>query len=528
MKKILYFLNIVLLVLIYSCSSTKEYSRDNYNFAGYSEIDKGDTATLKWNIPESDEIYIQDMSKRFNSRDSLQVSPVLDKIYNFQVIKGKDTSELSWVVKVIDTVIKTGPDTEFMAEWLPSYTESEYLIGRLGKSVNANPKQIKVMNYDNNIKKNDNLTLNFILLDEFGNFIPDYFKNRKSIFINSQCKNNTLQYSSTSINENHNQNKELKINLNIENSYAAGDSEPVDKHINDFLSVMEAEDMIKINYFNQNSEMIVDYSHPLKASENLLIGNIPLPTGLNGMYKNTYKEMKTLPAGNNLFVLINFSPDNSSIVYNANDLINAAESRDLPVYIISIGYAVNTFNLKYITNKTGGRFYNIASGEIEHLSNILKEIYYSHKSYYSIDLNIKKSDVNNCSEITNIVYIEGDESLSDEFELITRDKAQYTDYQSVASFEYKQTSVSESFTDNIKELASVLAENPNAAIQLTGHSSIEGDEDYNKDISLKRAQEIRKLLLFYEADPSQIRVVSEGSSLPVLFYAAEAMAAVLQ
>lgn len=518
MKHIIYILNILLLMGIISCSSTKEYSRNSYNFAGYSEIEKGDTAKIKWNIPKSDFILIDNIDETFKKRDSISVSPESDIIYNFKVIQEKDTSELSWVVKVIDTVIKTGPDTEFMAEWLPSYTESDYLTGRLGKSVNAVPKQMKIMKFDNRINKKGNIKLNFILIDEFGNFIPDYFnKNQKSFFSNSSCENNSINLSTLTVNEKHNQNDNLNININIENSFAAGDFEPTDNYINDFLAVIENNDKVKINYFNQNNQRIVDYSTPQEASDELILGNIPLPSGLNGLYKNTYNSLRTSPSGNNMFVIINFSPDNSSVVYNANDLVSTALSRNIPVYIISCGYAVNTYNLKYITNRTGGKFYNIAPNEIDNISEILKEIYYSHKSYYSVELSIDYSDISNCKELYNISSIEGNESLNDEIKIIMRDKAQYTDYQSVAAFDYKQKNISDDFNETIKDLADVLIQNPNSAIQLTGHSSIEGDEEYNKKISLERAQEVRKLLLFYGVDPAQIRVKAEGSSLPVYF-----------
>lgn len=526
MKTIITFVFIILITLLISCSSTSEADKENYSFAGFSEISKGDTTKLKWNFPNGDKVDIDKFDKSFESNDSLMVFPDTTTLYNFKVISGNDTNNYSWQVKVIggEEYIQTGPEFDFKGEWLPSYTETDYLIGRLGKSVDANPVKLKIMKFKNQIKEDGFIEYRFTLIDEFGNFIPSYFeKNDTKLFLNALCGNDVLRFSSKTINEIHNENISLNLSVNVENSFAAGEFEPVSYQFSEFFKSLTKNDKVKLNYFNQKNTNIFDYTEPETATEIMNMTNLPLPKGLNGLYKNTYKEIKTISGNNNnIFIIINFSPDNSSVIYNANDLVKSALTKQIPIYIISVGYAINTYNLKYITDRTGGKYYNIHESKISELTDILKEIYYSHKSHYSLKFPINLSDVNNCTKFTGNISIENNERLASEFRVIQRERQQYTDYQALVSFEYKQTVISESYNENIKNLAEVLMQNPDMVIQLTGNSSIEGDNDYNMDISLKRAQEARKQLIFYGAKSNQIRVKAEGSNLPVYFLQQEA------
>ena len=53
-------------------------------------------------------------------------------------------------------------------------------------------------------------------------------------------------------------------------------------------------------------------------------------------------------------------------------------------------------------------------------------------------------------------------------------------------------------------------------ILLTGHTDSDGEEDYNMELGMKRAEEYKTHLMELGVDASQIDVVSKGESEPTV------------
>jgi outer membrane protein OmpA-like peptidoglycan-associated protein len=185
--------------------------------------------------------------------------------------------------------------------------------------------------------------------------------------------------------------------------------------------------------------------------------------------------------------------------------------------VIGIGDAIETYALRYLAQSSGGRFYHVRETDIMDIRDILREIFISCKAHYTISADIS-DDLIKCNETTaELSLTAGGKQLTDKYKVILSPGEEYANYQSVAAFNYKDTIIDESYEENLVALAQVLIDNPSSAVQLIGHSSIEGDSKYNYSLSLKRAQNVRKKLLDFGASPNQIRVRAEGSNVPIYY-----------
>jgi outer membrane protein OmpA-like peptidoglycan-associated protein len=92
----------------------------------------------------------------------------------------------------------------------------------------------------------------------------------------------------------------------------------------------------------------------------------------------------------------------------------------------------------------------------------------------------------------------------------------YSDYQVLASYSVGNTRLDEEFLPNINDLAKSLQSDKTLVVELIGNAgSIEGTDDDCNKIALKRAQNVRRYLIEAGADPTQIRVSSEGAARPL-------------
>jgi len=81
-------------------------------------------------------------------------------------------------------------------------------------------------------------------------------------------------------------------------------------------------------------------------------------------------------------------------------------------------------------------------------------------------------------------------------------------------FEYDSSELSDDDVEVIKHHGKYLALNSDAAMRLEGHTDERGTREYNIALADRRAQSIKKLLLFQGASSSQITIISYGEEKP--------------
>jgi len=368
----------------------------------------------------------------------------------------------------------------------------------------------------------DYYSIRAIPLDEFGNYLADYSSIDEDITWSLSKKCQSLE-NEVEIDEYFEQPFDDKTNLDIgiafDNSAASSQSFEVINYIKDFIQYLSPEDNIFFSTFNQNYLQMFALSPPEKALWELENLELADPIGLNALYKAAYKTTAKLGDGfydDRICILITYNSDNASIIYTANDIAKIAKESEIPVYIIGIGNAIESYSLKFICDASGGRFYHIMENELENLTKILTEIALSQKGFYEFSIPIE--DTPDCDEISSTLFFENyDTEVKEKAKLILKPKLQAVKYQALANFDYKEVFIRAEFEDVLNSLAFVMTNNPDYTIQLAGHSSAEGTNKENFDLSLQRAKNVRGYLISQGVSEHKVKVRGEGYHKPLYY-----------
>lgn len=512
---------LVISIAFLSCSTGKIQDEDNV-FDGFTEIERGDTTMLNWDFPNAENIYIAGYRRIFNAKDSLKVSPHVTTRYYFTITNDLDTLEYVWRVFINnDDKIQTGPSFMQDDDFVPSYVESKYVSGKL-KAEHSILKRTRITSAAINNNK-QYLNVHALITDEFGNFITAADKNSDYEFIYRLiCENDTSAFLKTnSIERNMPFSSGISMSVVLDNSLPASSFESLQYDLEQFARSFHNMDNYAISVFNHYDKEITPLSNKISAF-NINGVDLPQPSGLNAMYKSTVESLDKL--GNfttdnkKVLVLITFSSDNASIIFDRNDVAKRALKHNIPVYTIGIGDAVDSYSLRYISNFSGGNFYFLQENEINNVGNILNEILFSQRTYYDFTLPISDLATQNCETIKiELGTIHEIDTVFAAHSIRLKAAKHYFNYQAIASFDYKSASLSPDYYNHIKFLADMLVLHSDTKIELIGNSSIEGESQVSMNLALKRAQEVRRKLIEYGAPADNIRVRAEGSNNPIYY-----------
>lgn len=84
----------------------------------------------------------------------------------------------------------------------------------------------------------------------------------------------------------------------------------------------------------------------------------------------------------------------------------------------------------------------------------------------------------------------------------------------IVYFDFDSASVNSKYRAMLDAHAGYLAGDPNARIVVEGHGDERGSREYNVGLGERRAQAVRRFLLFQGASGSQIKLVSYGEERP--------------
>ncbi len=83
------------------------------------------------------------------------------------------------------------------------------------------------------------------------------------------------------------------------------------------------------------------------------------------------------------------------------------------------------------------------------------------------------------------------------------------------NFDFDKAEVRTDGIPVLKEAASILKENPDVRVAVNGHTDSMGPEDYNKTLSLRRAEAVKKFLVSEGISAARLEVNGFGESQPV-------------
>lgn len=86
--------------------------------------------------------------------------------------------------------------------------------------------------------------------------------------------------------------------------------------------------------------------------------------------------------------------------------------------------------------------------------------------------------------------------------------------QRVVYFDFDKSDIKPEFMAVIQAHAKYLADNPNARVTLEGHTDERGSREYNIALGNRRAQAVRRMLMFHGVADRQVATVSYGEEKP--------------
>jgi len=87
----------------------------------------------------------------------------------------------------------------------------------------------------------------------------------------------------------------------------------------------------------------------------------------------------------------------------------------------------------------------------------------------------------------------------------------------VIYFDFDSNNVGDDYIELVKHHGKYLSFNPGASIRLEGHADERGTREYNVALAERRAQAVKKIMLFEGAGDNQIAIISYGEEKPVAF-----------
>ncbi|PLX14474.1 MAG: hypothetical protein C0597_09990 [Marinilabiliales bacterium] len=139
------------------------------------------------------------------------------------------------------------------------------------------------------------------------------------------------------------------------------------------------------------------------------------------------------------------------------------------------------------------------------------------KDYVSAELaDLVKTQDSSINEVKDVPIIEVIDIKEKEFKI--------TEFQAIL-FEFSEEEVSEESLPSISLVAEYLIRNPRLIVELHGHTDNIGDADFNMELSLLRANNVKKILENYGVRSERIKAKGFGGTKPLISNANESMRA---
>ncbi|MFH1051409.1 MAG: OmpA family protein [bacterium] len=226
--------------------------------------------------------------------------------------------------------------------------------------------------------------------------------------------------------------------------------------------------------------------------------------GATALYFSSLEGLKNIVKSKKAKVAILFTDgrDNASFPYSADELVLKARQTNTKIFVIGYGSTLIDI-LSKIAKQTGGKAYFPDS--LSQLESIFSDIYKSLNVYYVITYKLIKPKINEHNVTVNLLF----PGLSD---VVNCNKDYFINPVPIneswcghfALFQKGSDVVDQSFYPLIKRLADYLVNNRDKKISIYGHTDSFGDSFDQKDLSLRRAYNVKNILMDYGVDIDQI------------------------
>jgi len=86
----------------------------------------------------------------------------------------------------------------------------------------------------------------------------------------------------------------------------------------------------------------------------------------------------------------------------------------------------------------------------------------------------------------------------------------------MVNFDLDSDVITPTATDKLNAVVKMMNSADQIVVEVAGHASSEGSDDYNQNLSKKRAAAVRDYLVSHGIDESRVTVTAHGSAIPLV------------
>jgi outer membrane protein OmpA-like peptidoglycan-associated protein/uncharacterized protein YegL len=407
--------------------------------------------------------------------------------------------------------------------------------------------QVDRSNYPQEVK------LKVLVSDTLGNFIkglapPSVSEQESKKFFLEIIEKTDLQtytikdFKVKEVNEIQSQPYDIALCLDYSGSMV-GTIQAMEQVIQKFINRKEANDRFSIIKFDDQlkkvSSMEIDENKLLQLKWNGLDdfgGSTALYAGIDEALESFVNQE---PNRQKILFVFTDGAENSSFqhfekrLFTASDVVKKARKMNVRVYPLGFGDGTNYEILQLVGWLTDGKAYQVLNtNEIDSVYSELPRIF---KNYYEIsyktpanapktisgrvDLKLKYNNQVRITQTSSIYQTHENFSLGEEEGYLPPQKKQSKNTivapQAVAFFDFDKYNLKLHYTKSIESIAQYLLKNPNAKIDILGHTDLVGTPEKNLDLSQKRAEEVAAYLIQKGITRDRMVIVPLGETKPI-------------
>ncbi len=507
--------------MVIACSGSKiQLNR----ISGYQEIYEGDSSIISWDFSNARYVKIAGDDKKFNARDSFVVQPYNSTRYDIIAFNESGDSLVQYVyivvkkgedpTKLSSVPIQRGPLISPDIETLQNTERSEYFSGMVKGSLDK-VSQMRIVRGKLD-KQNNDVELDFILLDEFGNFVKDItsFTSDVKVELSQGCGSRAYR-ENLDFPQNYQYKDKIFCYLLIDKGILLNGSNPMTM-IAEGVKFLGNDDGFSLAVFGNDLQTLIPIENFDKGYWDLQKITLKPDVELSAIYKSLYNLILSIPdSSNSMVILITNNSDNASVVYTPDDILEIATKKDINLNVIGVGNEFSFATFKGISEPTGGRTYHLLWNDFGKISDVLREIILSEKYVYKISGKNRLGE-ESCKEGNYRLTVRSSSfEFSDFFVVPFEQKTFYTYYQAVSLFNFLDTLTASEYLPGIYSLAKILIEHPDLSVELIGTASLDEYHFKPSDLSLARANDVKRHLLSLGVNFSQVKVKGKGTSKPL-------------
>lgn len=514
---------IISLLIFNSCSVLEPRMKGEIEakeFVDTYDITEGECCIISWDIKNADIIVFQ--TKKYAGKDSVRVCPDDTTTYTISTANADQTKFFKVKVNVNPYVQKIRTGSEYVSKSIDtiSIELSDYFVGVVPVHYNSRINKIRITRI---FEQNNGLLVNFIPLDLFGNFIEGLDFGSHNLSFQFIKDNTRIPCKISSVDRINNTGRN-HFYFVIESSFNAQFIESIINQLRRALLTFSSSDLVTVYFVNHKVNKIIEGAIPSYASLLLSSTNIA-PKGLNSTANGLFEVLTTINQSTDkasikpVVILCNFSGENSSITYTLSDVVKVARKEKVPIYTIGIGLDAKTYQLTPLANSTNAKDYILTHNEIDVMQKIFNEIYFSQKRGYRASIQplgeIDKYESLNLHISTH----NGENFVEDKFNFYNKLPEIYTPFQILSLFDHLGSGLLSEYSAKVDELSELLKDNPNAQVELIGHSNFETlDDTDDSKLALDRASSIARKLIENGVNEKQIITKTKGNLNPLYYF----------